>query len=1445
MPPWYQDDLMVQGINIETETDKLQSYYDFLRRFVKQPQQVWMTFKPETIQEIGSLNDKMINFDLTGYYAGMPILQIGNYSPSIIRGPLTFTVGDNRINVKTDIGSGEVLNFTPDKIFGIDGINIQNIYDIKKTDDSGIISFGLINGNRELMYTFKPTEEKRILYDTLDHEIIEISLKNYDEIVNITCSDSEIDISTSDSNEYFSADTIQELVDAINDSTQGSFIINARFISEGNATLKNRDFQFESFTKNLIGIVMKLAPAYGSPQDGIRFGLYDIDGKGMPNNLLQECVVDNYIFGSHGLSKFEVTLDFEQTLDITKTYALIIHRTGEHDDFNYYNICVEAPHSHTSGSTLKTGDGIIWKEIKSIDDNGDFVFIQHPYFKTEIQGVLGNYPIVDLEHETLKVDFNSCLGIENNFEGYQYRPITDPSGTELIEIRLKEGVHGANITLSHTSLSINNHETFTIHDTVYHLAIDINNQSDFIEAVFIREGTATFPMESFELTAFSVDLIGTINTLGLDTIYARSTALPTYPLKYMNLCLEDGTILKSVSFKKAQHQKCYMMKISAEEINPALIPKLPFKTYLETSWYYFDFTKKCGFPQSSNDIDITYQPNDILELHAKRYGLFRRSYRDDIQPYEYEKTLPAGYPFLEEQDFWLEKRILEEYPTRIDKSTVAYLYDNIISLSINGYGTIHYTTDGTEPDINSPIYTEPLTITADIDLNYIAIDQFGNPLPVTCKGPNKIVELTCKGIGINNIEIAAYNNTISVKNKSKERIEIDEAYFYTNTYLLILDINKNSDILKAKSLTYSDKLLTETITIEGNIFSNIQDINTEGTYPTYGLMASEINSYMGVIPTIKNMSDYCLIWGIREYGKYRWAGDLYSPAVFRVDIPYPLPTNFKMLEDNEIHSLIDRCKKVGTAGIYSYLIKAGVSLNVDVTDHSLNMGKQAGSLELGMSIFCDHTPPEVKIANIGASLRSFEISTKKEVSSSFALSTQVSSLSSIEYDLSSGGISNVPMNNLSVHSDGTLRIDPTIMGMQIFPTKARNEIRGSGMLSWTNVNGALSTTGANYAYTATDVGTQAGTNTLVLSGFDFSHIPDNAIITGIRVHWSQNSPQPTQPIYTECDIRTNVGVGKKASPTGYGWSEWEYPLPVSGIVTDDTWGLNLTGAQIKSKFEIGLFLSVVTPGFNAQLDWCWVNVYYQIPSGDFITSLMSIDNIQSPNIGQWKNLTTLSTTPAHTTLVYDILTEGAVIQQTTQNTVTHLGDSSSYYGVAEYFTAKSINLTGIGIFISKHNTPTGNIVMGVYTVDNHNNPDSLIQQSTILASDIKQGENNFTFNINNLNINSIYAFVITKTGTMSSSNYYMMESNTNSPYSAGKMKGKNANGSWSDINGGQADLWFKIYSPINIFQNKIAPIDLIRIPYENIKIRGKLSSTILNVSPAVSQINVQKEVIYK
>ncbi len=60
----------------------------------------------------------------------------------------------------------------------------------------------------------------------------------------------------------------------------------------------------------------------------------------------------------------------------------------------------------------------------------------------------------------------------------------------------------------------------------------------------------------------------------------------------------------------------------------------------------------------------------------------------------------------------------------------SYTQAQTVTLTASKSSTIYYTTDGSDPTINSAIYTSPITISSTTTLKYMAIDAAGNQSPI-------------------------------------------------------------------------------------------------------------------------------------------------------------------------------------------------------------------------------------------------------------------------------------------------------------------------------------------------------------------------------------------------------------------------------------------------------------------------------------------------------------------------------------------------------------------------------------------------------------------------------------------------------------------------------------------------------------------------------------------
>lgn len=259
-------------------------------------------------------------------------------------------------------------------------------------------------------------------------------------------------------------------------------------------------------------------------------------------------------------------------------------------------------------------------------------------------------------------------------------------------------------------------------------------------------------------------------------ICARLLTKKLRPLREFTIYNADGDIpVGAKEFSEFNEVKSAYYEVEHQNME---------KFYIEVGYYGIEKTAFRGFPVDPESLDPTYLPNSELDYKATENQLFRRVYRDDIEPWEYGNTFPVGYPYPIEQDYWLEKRILEEY--------------------------------------------------------------------------------------------------------------------------------------------------------------------TE-VFPTYGLLKSEIHSYLGVIPTLRSMIENVLIWDEGNWDEKVWGGDDYDQGVFQVEIPIEdIPSNFRLLSIEELLRIINRCKILGTKGIPVYVYDAPVlNLGLKTTVDS-GIREYCATLQLGL-----------------------------------------------------------------------------------------------------------------------------------------------------------------------------------------------------------------------------------------------------------------------------------------------------------------------------------------------------------------------------------------------------------------------------------------------------------------------------------------------------------------
>ena len=189
--------------------------------------------------------------------------------------------------------------------------------------------------------------------------------------------------------------------------------------------------------------------------------------------------------------------------------------------------------------------------------------------------------------------------------------------------------------------------------------------------------------------------------------------------------------------------------------------------------------------------------------------------------------------------------------------------------------------------------------------------------------------------------------TVTLKDKPRESEEVSkflinseveplERFTSINMDLLAIRINRNSRYLRAKHLREGT----------GKLKIDNYRIEVEGLHPRIGTLKSDIYHTIGVIPVIKDLSEYLMKWNYNDWDTKWWTGGEWSPGIFRAEIPfYKIPSNFKLLEKEDFNHIIDRARPLGTKGAafyegdthHHFNFKAhppSIQMHYDKTEHS-------------------------------------------------------------------------------------------------------------------------------------------------------------------------------------------------------------------------------------------------------------------------------------------------------------------------------------------------------------------------------------------------------------------------------------------------------------------------------------------------------------------------------
>ena len=107
--------------------------------------------------------------------------------------------------------------------------------------------------------------------------------------------------------------------------------------------------------------------------------------------------------------------------------------------------------------------------------------------------------------------------------------------------------------------------------------------------------------------------------------------------------------------------------------------------YAIIEYYGIEYPIAIGFPQEeysvlntnyNNElIDVTFDTNKVLDHWGKIFNMPRRYYRTDITVEEERYTYPRYYRYDIEQDYWYEKRLLNEYKENYDAINGCFISD--------------------------------------------------------------------------------------------------------------------------------------------------------------------------------------------------------------------------------------------------------------------------------------------------------------------------------------------------------------------------------------------------------------------------------------------------------------------------------------------------------------------------------------------------------------------------------------------------------------------------------------------------------------------------------------------------------------------------------------------------------------------------------------------------
>ena len=1166
--------------------------------------------------------------------------------------------------------------------------------------------------------------------------------------------------------------------------------------SESNNSLKQ---EFIITEHGLREIDLMFGPTIGNPEDNIVISLY-----------LDEEIIATKEIPIDVIIQFEdlpLTIGFEEDLIAGKTYSILIERDGDIDYDSYYTM--RGSLSLYPNGTLYGYNDEEWhivtaqEEIDEEIEEGEASL----YFVTKVRPLLFVRNLGNVEDFT---SYNFDITREEPFSELELvfgDTIGNPTTTLVFDLTMNgELLERQYLESSDIISSIG--EFFTISLTEryvegdYSISIYTNNylydEDNFYTLVTFEDlYPSVFPPldkvnlycidcpAGFNQEANAITLSGTTIGVELTSIYAQMFAYKMHPLKSIKIYIErenSSDMIEEAYFEKHLEQLCFFTEILSENIeNP--IEKLPFNIFAVIEYWGLRDKKTIGFPQGENE---QYSINDNIDSIGALFGINRREYKEDIPYQDYPYTYPIGYPWETEQDYWYEKRILDEYATRADKVDKVTIYE-------------HY-----QEDIGWIPLLELRTKSPDIHTVEINVGE--------------------KGLDCDDLCFDEVIQTISVTDTDIQGIvRTQETYLYEGDIIKLLDdINYNSTLLEATYLNSTQEALEV-----GTLF-----LNTEGTYQNYGLIKAEINQYLGVIPRIKDMVDYCLIWNEKFWDRYVWAGDQWDAGVFELEIPIQeIPKNFKLLTIEELQQIVGKCKAFGTHALPMYtteqLLKTEFTTNFEHAEYiyeTIPVEFEALLADMYESV----------IAQFMVEYLGVEGESSADIGLGFSLEFEVARLIEESIDLSKG------IDEYTVSSGASVEISQSTYTNTKYPSRATSE--GSGF-AW-NYASRITADDGNAAYS---YGSAVGTSKKLV-GFVYPTLPDGARVHGLIVNVNYaNSSRYRSPYfnYQEHTLEvTNNDIWVKEQQTYTGGGGWY--VATFGHKSGLAWEQGTLPHYTPSTYNQGVMLKyncTIDSGDTAYVDTMKMVIYYKRGRGNYVST-----NIATPELpegydeGYWDSITTTETTPSGNTLTYDVFRDIVDQSQTLSNSDYIFGESTVQM-VYQNFKPTVSWLTGIWVKAGSTpvvGSPTGDIKVSI----KKQGVDDILQYHTIEKELWTANAEIFVPFHLDLTVGSTYSILIGVTGSVSPTNYYKVAWRNSNVYANGGMGTYQTGIGYRALNGGEADLWFKTTRGDVLLSNKSSPIDISSLPFIDLRLEAKLTTDWAGVeTPEITSITAHAKVI--